>query len=219
MSMVGMPHTIVSIVLAERMDAIDEIDWPTYSEERGFSRQQNTVAVATASMGCADIVGQGIGTSKELLTRMVEAFPLLGGAYAGPEGRAGYITLTPEMARLFSQFGSTKQEAVKVFLSELCDQKVYPLEEALEKLDLMESWWARSSDEDRQFWKDKKIPFFSPDPFEWSILVAGGAGKGVFYYPRNLFRKGQSMVMKEIQLPARWDELLKEAAIEPILMP
>jgi len=219
MSMVGMPHTIVSIVLAERTDAIDEIGWPTYSEERGFSRQQNTVAVATASMGCADIVGQGIGTSDELLTRMVEAFPILGGAYAGPEGRAGYMTLTPEMARLFAKFGKTKAEATKVFLSKLCDEKVYTLEDALEKLDLMKNSWTRLSQEEKAAWRDKKIRFFSPDPFEWSILVAGGAGKGVFYYPRNLFRRGQSLVMKEIRVPGNWEEILKEAAIEPILMP
>ena len=150
---------------------------------------------------------------------MVESFPFLGGAYAGPEGRAGYITLTPEMARHFAGFGRTKDAAVRVFLSRLCEEKAYILEVALEKLDLMKNWWARTSDEERAFWRERKMSFFSPDPFEWSILVAGGAGKGVFYYPRNLFKRGQSMVMREITLPARWDELLKEAAIEPILMP
>ena len=75
------------------------------------------------------------------------------------------------------------------------------------------------SQEEKAAWRDKKIRFFSPDPFEWSILVAGGAGKGVFYYPRNLFRRGQSLVMKEIRVPGNWEEILKEAAIEPILMP
>jgi hypothetical protein len=220
MSMVGMPHTIISIVLAERKDVIDELGWPTYSEERGFTKDQNTIAVATASMGCADTVGYGIATSEEFLTRLVEGFPILGGAFAGPEGRAGYLILTPEMARLFAEFAPTKAEAVKVFLNKLNEDKVWTLEDALEKVDLMEgSWWARLTEEEKAAWGNKEVRFFSSDPFEWAVLVAGGPGKGAFHYPRNLFERGQSLVMKEIELPANWDEILDSAAIEPILMP
>jgi hypothetical protein len=220
MSMVGMPHTIVSIVMAERTDVIDEIGWPTYSEERGYTREQNTVAVATASMGCADTVGYGISTSEEFLTRLVEGFPILGGAFAGPEGRAGYLILTPEMARLFGEFGPTKAKAVEVFLNKLNDEKVWTLEDALEKVDLMEgSWWARLTKEEKAAWGNKEVRFFTSDPFEWAILIAGGPGKGAFYYPRNLFKTGEPPIMREIALPKNWNELLREAAIEPIPMP
>jgi hypothetical protein len=150
----------------------------------------------------------------------VESFPLLGGAFAGHEGKAGYLILTPEMARLFAEFGPTKSRSMDVFLQRLCEEKSYPLAYALEKLDMMETaWWDSMTEEEKARWGEKKVGFFSPDPFEWALLVAGGPGKGAFYYPRNLFAKGQSLVMREIRLPSHWDELLKESAIEPIPMP
>ncbi len=89
----------------------------------------------------------------------------------------------------------------------------------MEKLDLIDIWWSRLSEEERAAWGKKDIRFFSSDPFEWCIVVAGGAGKGAFHYPRNLFQRGQSMVMREIRTPSNWDKVLEKADIQPVPMP
>lgn len=221
MSMVGLPHTLVGIVCAERTDVCDEIGWPTYSEQRGFRRDQNTVAVATASTGGGvDLLGSGISSSDELFHRLVANFPVLGGAFAGPEGKAGQFIMTPEMARLFAELGATKAEAVQKLLDALAERYHWSVPDALRDIDLMEgTWWNLLSAEEKERWRDQRVRFFSRDPFEWNFLVCGGPGRGVFHFPRNAFVRGESLIMKEIELPKAWDKVLEDSNIVHISMP
>ncbi len=220
MSTVGTPRTIVPIVFAERMDLLDELGWPTYAEERGYTCEQNTVAVEAISMGECNMGGSGVASGEQLITRLVEMMPLSGGAWVGPEGKAGMLVLPPEMARHFAELGRTKAEAVRAFLRKLAEERAYTLEDALAKIDMMETiWWAGLSAEEKAKWGDKKVLFYATDPDEWSILVAGGPGRMSYFFQRDVYKKKASLIMKEIELPANWGELLKEADIKPIPMP
>lgn len=207
-------HT--NTVFAEDEEGLPS-NWPTLAEERGFSRGTNTVLVAavaginninTYGKGTPPLVG-GFNLQNLLYTYQgYMAIPSTNNTeasyYTGEiKGKDSGILVVPRyVAKAFSEGGWSKQD-VKVWLYK--NARVIDLpnvaewaQEQAEKgtLDVFgESWYP--------------LPLYT-DPDDVLIAVAGGEQSGHNAYLQHGTSWSINQI-KEIRLPANWDELIQQA--------
>ena len=206
MSLYGPESRYTNIVFAEDEDGVPP-DWVPFNVEQGFARGSNTVAVTRTGTGVI-IHGARLGVvSTEVqtvgdLNAIAKSMAIWGGGYAfGPFGRPdaspGMVLFGRGLARDLSDLGWSKED-VKTYLWE--NSKI-PKSEWLER---HVEYWVEQNPELEKY-VEYPIPL-SARPETTMIVVAGGEQSG-----HHRYLKCGTPVTIEIELPANWEGLLKEA--------
>lgn len=215
-------HTIVMPTFAENTDVLNQIGWPTFNEERGFGREDNTVSAGIVwTIWYLGV--HGSTSPRQIVTRMLECTGLNSGTWGGAEGQAGTVILPPELARMMAKEWPNKNDFKQYWLNQLREKEhKYTIEEAKEKVDLIEQmWYPTLSEEQKGFYRTHPVRIFSGDPKFWNFLVAGGAGRSSLYLPDWMFSSATQDLWstRKLDLPANWDRVLKNDTIKPHPMP
>lgn len=204
MSINGAPERYTGLVFAEDEDGIPK-DWQPLNVEQGLPAGSSTVTLIQVS-GVLDVGDTEVTDETNQYTCLLKIASHMN-SYSGQNpygapGAAGVVVIGRRVAQGLSDFGWSKEE-VKTFLWE---KSAVPWSEikALSKADDIEEWISRGLGAT----EDQPTPITS-DPKYITIVVAGGAeaGHGVWMQPFT----NRPRTIKEIQLPANWDNLLKQA--------
>jgi hypothetical protein len=205
MSITSAPEWFTGLVFAEDEDGIPK-DWQPLNVELGFPAGSNTVTLIIQSG--VESVGDTEVTDETNLNQCLLKFSEHIQAFNShnPYGEAapgGIVLMGRRVAQGLSVFGWSKEE-VKTFLWE--NSKI-PWSEIL-KMSKADDIETMTKELGLGATPDELTPITS-DSKDIMIVVASGAeaGKGMWMQP-----SGTAMpTTKEIQLPANWDELLKQA--------
>jgi len=202
------------VVLAENEDAVAEIGWEPMSVDQGFKAGDNVVTISSCT-STDSIFSFGTDIAEECLdklaTRIVDIqLYLFRLPYHGPSIRP-QVLLNPCIAEVVAKGGYSKAR-MKQYLYEHArftakrfeqlNPDRAPLCDAVEQ-GILPKQYCESRDPDRL------VPIvWTPDDF--MITVSGDPGKdNCFICAQNGFIGYP--VSKKIELPANWEELLKEA--------
>ncbi|MFC1970796.1 UGSC family (seleno)protein [Chloroflexota bacterium] len=199
--------------LAENEDAIARIGWEPLSVDQGFKTGDNVITVSSCT-STDSIFSVGATTPEEILSRLAPRIVdiqlhLLILSFSGPSVRP-YIVITPCIAEVLAQNGYSKDKVKQYFYEHatFSAKRFKQLRPAHNLCDAVKQGklpkqYCQSTDPDRL------VPIvWSPNDF--MIAVSGdpgrdncfiGAQNGFIGYP----------VSKKVELPANWQELLKEA--------
>ena len=190
------PMRFTNAILAEDEDGTP---WETLSVERGFPKGSNVVTMTSvASSVNVNLTStdsrDAAGAQKEFLMRMVQMML----ARQTPQRECpGLILLPREHARALANLGYTKLK-VKEFLWE---QSKLPWEMAVAT--------GRAGNVTGQGYEGKATPV-TKSPNDLLIAIAGGAQSGHSWWMQ-AGMMSQAAISREIKLPAKWNDLIKQA--------
>jgi hypothetical protein len=206
----------MNVALAENEDAVTEVDWPSFAEGFGFSREDNVVTVQSVMTSSIPIYTAG-DTAQEHLDRLVEIFGGMcaGWAHTGIKKRKNFplLIMSPGVAKVIARDGLSKFDVqqyifdhTKIKVSTLY-RHAYELgytEYNLEQLHaegMVSDAYVESEDPERL------VPVFVT-PEGIGIVLSGdplrNQSKG---YVQN--QSHGYPTAKKIQLPADWDSMIK----------
>jgi len=216
-------------VLAEDEEALQKIGWEPYHVEKGFSRDANTVLFANSTVWGQNLVPS---TSNPKIIMQLIAYDVSRREFAasGMINSRRYVLLTPAVAEVLADGGYKKgsliEDVVKdarITTYEQTFSHVYgslgrvrgAFEEALAKSmrapgaekGKLPPWYPRF-----RGWEEiVTTPTVTPDKI--TILVCGDPNRNK---AQTLAGLRQQAAIKEIRLPANWDELMKKAGYRPL---
>jgi hypothetical protein len=214
MAIMGSPCTILSTVVAENEDVLDDISWKTYSELKGFSRDANVVSVVPAYWGFEEIWIK-VNTAEELLECLIWEL--------NNRGREGlmdwvgglWLFLCPEHAQILARDGWSKERVKEYLAATLPAYHCYP-KGKMKKI--FKEAYARATKLVMSMPDDAMISGYSTRPDDYKIFVVGGPGN-----ESQNWRVGapydNDFISREIKLPTNWDEVLKESDVMSMPMP
>lgn len=192
MAIFGGPARYTNIVFAEDEEGSP---WEPLHVERGFSKQSNVVTVL--AIGGTNNVNGVRTTTQEAASRSlvaVAAYMRQAGNWAQAYEIPGVLLLGRNAAGPLAELGWSK-ERIKAFLWERSKVSMYDLGNYVQEL-----------------------PPGLPDPCPLTskpenlmIVVAGGDQSGHGYWMQTGYSGNYVPVSKEVQLPANWEELLRQA--------
>ena len=205
------------VVLAENEGAVAEIGWQPMSVDQGFKAGDNSITISTCT-STDSIFSFGTASAEEVLGKLAARIVdiqlyLFRVAFHGPSVRP-QILLTPSIAQVIAKGGYSKDKVKQYFYEhatfpakryEQLSPNTYDIGSLCDAVaqGKLPQHYCESNDPDRL------LPIvWSPDDF--MITVSGDPGtdpsvicgqNGFIGYP----------VSKQIELPANWAALLKEA--------
>ncbi|MFC1864861.1 hypothetical protein ACFLYG_03440 [Chloroflexota bacterium] len=199
------------VILAENEDAVAKIGWEPMSVDQGFKAGDNVITINSCT-STDSVFSVGADTAEEILDKLAARIVdiqlyLFRLAFAGASVRP-QILLSPCVAEAIAKGGYSKGKVKQYFYehAKFTAKRFQPIRDilghAVEQRKLPKQYY-ESTDPDRL------VPIvWSPDDF--MITVSGDPGRD------NCFICGQNgfignAVSKKIELPANWQELLKEA--------
>ena len=213
----GNSHTFTSMVLAENEDVLDDLGWPTFAEERGYKRDDNTVSVVSILWGFQQLSCYDVLNSNEAMEKIVWASHPVNLQSWGPGASGGTFVLNPELCKIFADEGWAKSDIKREFVNRAEAVWSLPLSEYLKKADRGRTWLKRTPE--AQSWPDDHMtPLFSSDPEDFSIIVAGGPGKESQFFPSVIPPTG-TFATRQVPLPENWDEILAREPIVRVELP
>jgi hypothetical protein len=219
---------IQSWVLAEDEEALDKIGWTPYHVERGYSRDVNTVAAANSTIWGQNLIP---ATSDPETVMQLMAYGVTRGEMfaSGMIDSRRYLLLTPGVAEMLAAGGYTKRSLVddlrknaRRITYEWTFSKVYGSFGRV--LGSFEQELARSM---RAPGAEKgKLPAWYPrfpgweeivttpsvTPGRLQIVVCGDPHRNKV----QTLAGGMGSAIKEIPLPAKWDELMEQSGYRPL---
>lgn len=204
-------------VAPENDQVCEKIGWHTLAETLGFAQGENVVSITSGRamseplQTTGDRAEQHLDYLTDWLTRMVEPYECMRGYL-----ETHVLFLSPVVAELLAAQGYSK-EAVADYLKEHarvtaeyfelnCSRfnnwKPYSLKEAVENGELGPAW--HESDDPRRM-----VPLLSPRA-RVIILVTGEPTRNRSLIFRENYTQAK-LTSRRIELPERWDELLREA--------
>ncbi|MBI2908861.1 MAG: hypothetical protein HYX92_14555, partial [Chloroflexi bacterium] len=206
-----------NVVLAENEDAVKEMGWEPFSVDRGFKAGDNIVTVQSC-ISISPPTYSGGSTALEHLETIAE---LIGrramGYWTGTAARAGksfpLFCLGPSIAGVIAK-GGWKKDDIRKYLYENCRGQAAQLEQFarngsgtlmtfcdMYREGVVSKDFCQSEDPNRL------VPLFlRPDWIE--IVVSGDPGRNQSKgYLQN--QKQGVPVSRKIQLPAKWNEMLR----------
>lgn len=224
MKQLGDPHTFTCRTFAENEDVLQALRWPTYAEDRGFSKEANTVSVTVIGAGYQIIMHFEAKTAEGLMEMFVGNIrPWNNAPHISPDGKMIPPTiiflLVPDSAKLFADAGWTKQDIKNSFADRAAAKWTMPYKDWFKFMDMA---YAKFNSEATPKWI-KALPNDHPlsvpvDPDHIHVLVVGGPGEEPQIYP-NLGSNLVPFITKEIKLPGNWGKIVKDAKITPMPMP
>ena len=214
MAIMGSPCTILSTVVAENEDVLDDIGWKTYSEMMGFSRDANVVSVVPAYWGFEEIWIK-VNTAEELLECL-----MLELNNRGREGLMDWVGgmwlfLCPEHAQILARDGWSKAMVKQYLATTLPIYHCYP-KGKMKKI--FKEAYARATKLVMSMPDDAMISGYSTNPDHYRIFVVGGPGN-----ESQNWRVGapydNDFISRDVKLPKNWDNVLNESQIDTMPMP
>lgn len=203
-------------VAPENDEVCHEIGWPTLSETRGFSPDENVVTIVSGRAQSDPLqtngeeAGQHLDYITDWVERMIEPY----------EAMRGYMEdhvlfLSPVVAKLLASEGYTKEdvdrylhEHAKVTAeyfeknsSRFNNWKPYSIKEEVEA-GRLPGEWLRSDDPGRL------VPLLGPN-VKTHVLVTGDVTRNRSVFHRSNYTQGK-MTSRAVKLPKCWDELLRK---------
>jgi hypothetical protein len=203
----GMRYT--NAVFAEDEDGLPK-GWQPLSTDR-FGRPRGTNAVTVYPVSSAtNILRRGTGKEKDLEAEALQSLNIVAGYMRAPnqsmlygweEATPGILILSSTVANQMSELGWTR-EKIRQFL---WDNTKLPLSEVEKTL---KTWIQLEG-----FEKTLRDPWpITSRPENIMILVAGGRHPTHAYWMQAA--QGPKVINAIVKLPAKWDDLLKEAETE-----
>ena len=217
-----------SWVLAEDEEALHKIGWEPYHVEKGFSRDANTVVVANSTIWGQNLVP---ATSDPKTVMQLIAYGVTHGEFSasGMIDSRRYLLLTPGVAEVLAAGGYTKRSLIEDVAKnarrityEWTFSKVYgslgkvrgsfedELAKSMKEPDAVKGklppWYPRFSG-----WEEiVTTPTVTPGRVK--IIVCGDPNRNKV----QTLAGGMGGAIKEIRLPANWDELMKKSGYRPL---
>ena len=202
----GMRYT--NAVFAEDEEGLPPGWQPLNTDRFGQAKGTNTVTVYPVS-SATNILRRGTGKEPGLEAEALQSLYIIAGYMKAPnqsllygyeEGTPGILILSSTVARQLSELGWTKEKIRKF----LWDNTKIPLAEVERTL----KTWIDSEEFDLK--KTIKDPWpITSKPENIMIVVAGGRHPTHAYWMQAA--QGPKLVNSKITLPAKWDDLLKDA--------
>jgi hypothetical protein len=200
MSIMGSLGRYTGTIIAEDEAGIPE-GWDPLNVELGFPKGSNTVTlfIVIGFMHVPDTETTTERNTQACLDKYADYMQAFQGTY-GIESVPDIILMGREVPKGLADFGYTKQE-VQSYLWEASKvpwSQIVKLSKDDDLADMQAAGYGKTDDE--------LVPI-AADPSYIKLVVAGGAegGHGI------IMQGGKTPVTKEIQLPANWDALLKQA--------
>ncbi|MFC1871847.1 hypothetical protein ACFLYF_05580 [Chloroflexota bacterium] len=208
-----------NVVLAENEDTVNELGWEPFSVMRGFNKGENVVTVQSVvftspptytagdcardhAQTIAEVIGQATGSYWTFLgIKLQRWYPLL--------------VLSPSIARVIARDGWTKHDLQRYLYdnarisAELMERNSWQIDS--NKLDLCRLVEEGAIDDDYCQSRDPNRLVRVFLKADWiGIIVAGDPDRNQSRGYINNHIQG-APVSRQIQLPARWEKLLKQA--------
>ncbi|MFC1966247.1 hypothetical protein ACFLWI_04800, partial [Chloroflexota bacterium] len=210
-----------NVVLAENEDAAAEIGWDPFSVDRGFRRGENVVTVQSVVYASPPVNSEG-DTRLDHLEILTDVIGIRSIGYRASVGvRAGQhhplIVMSQSIAKMLAKDGATKDD-FRQYLYEnakapawLFERKWHANRPPYANMNLCKmveqgiipKEYCESTDPNRM------VPVFMKP--EWTgIVVSGDSDRN---QAKGYFQNGKQgpPVSKRIELPANWEQLLKES--------
>lgn len=204
-------------VAPENDQHCEAIGWKTLAEQQGFEKGENVVSITSGRamseplQTTGDKAEQHLGYLTDWLTRMIEPYQCMRGYQ-----ETHVLFCAPVVAKLLADQGYSKDDVSAYFkknarvpadyfemaCSRFNNWKPYKLQDSVDKGELTEEWV--ESDDPKRL-----VPVMSPRA-RVIIIVTGDMTRNRSMIFRENYTQGK-LTSKKIQLPANWDELLKEA--------
>jgi hypothetical protein len=200
------------VVLAENEDAAAKIGWDPMSVDQGFKAGDNVITISSAT-STDSLFNVGATTAEEMLDRLaarivdIQLYLFRLTSMGGPSVRP-QILLSPCVAEAIAKGGYSKDKVKQYFYEHARFQakrfETSPGQLCSEvKQGILPKQYCESTDPDRLvpmvYSPDDFMITLSGDPLRDNCFIC--AQNGVIGYP----------VSKKIELPANWEELLKES--------
>jgi hypothetical protein len=217
-----------SWVLAEDEEALDKIGWSPYHVEKGFSIDASTVAVANSTVWGQNLIPAT--SDPEKVVQLMAYGVTRGEMFAsGMIDSRRYLLVTPGVAELLADGGYTKRSLIddltrgaRRITYEWTFSKVYGSFGLV--LGSFEEELARSMKAPGAE-KGKLPPWYPRFPGWEEIVTTPAATRGKLQIivcgdpNRNKVQTlagGMGAAVKEIRLPANWDELMEKSGYRPL---
>ena len=217
-----------SWVLAEDEEALDKMGWKPYHVEKGFSRGVSTVLTASSTIWGQNLIP---ATSDPKMVMQLIAYGVTRGEMfaSGMIDSRRYLLLTPGVAEMLAVGGYTKKSLIddvtknaRRITYEWTFSKVYGSYGRV--LGSFEDELAKSMKEPGAV-KGKLPPWYprfpgweeivttpTVTPGKLQIIVCGDPNRNKV----QTLAGGMGAAIKEIRLPAKWDELMEKAGYRPL---
>ncbi|MFC1988988.1 hypothetical protein ACFLVW_00205 [Chloroflexota bacterium] len=205
-------------VLAENEDAVTEIGWEPFSVDQGFKLGENVVTVRSVLYISPPTYSEG-DSRQDHIEILADVLGQRTAAYGTPSGLSRgkfypLIAMSPSIARMVAKGGKTKDD-FRRYLHENVRAPAWLLEKrwhakrppSMNLCELVEQGilpkeYCESTDPDRM------VPVFLRP--EWiGIVVSGDPDRNQSKGYINNHRQG-APVSKRVDLPANWEQLMKE---------
>lgn len=216
----------LSWVLAEDEEVMIKLGWEPYHVEKGFAKNDNTVSAGYSTLWGRNLIPS---TSNHKILMQIIAYGMVNTeAFAsGITGSRRYVLVGPGVAKILADGGYTKksfrQDLMKTgrkITHEAVFSKVYgsfgPVYGSFEA-ELQKAL------KDKNTQKGKLPPWYPRFP-GWESIETSPAIRQVEFIvcgdpSRNkvqILAGGPGTAIKEIKLPAKWDELMEKAGYRPL---
>jgi hypothetical protein len=217
-----------SWVLAEDEEALEKIGWKPYHVEKGFSKDVSTVSAASSTLWGQNLVPAS--SDPKILMQLIAYGVTHGEMFAsGMIDSRRYLLLTPGVAEVLAAGGYTKKSLIEDLTKnarrityEWTFSKVYGSYGRV--LGSFERELAKSMKEPGAV-KGKLPPWYprfpgweeivttpTVTPGKLQIIVCGDPNRNKV----QTLAGGMGGAIKEIRLPAKWDELMEKSGYRPL---